>query len=94
MFRKLIAFCYVSLVKYIRVLCGEMQRFLMLNRWNIVLDVSYLQDAVHMNSCWDENFCDFFIYHRTTKNQSLVFAVRKAMLEKSKKVWEYWFFIW
>jgi hypothetical protein len=91
---KLIAFCYVSLVKYISVLCGEMQRFFMLNRWYIVLDVSYLHVAVHMNSCWGGNLCDFFIYNRTPKNQSLVVAFRKAMLEKSKKVWEYWVVIW
>jgi len=83
LFRKLIAFYYVNLVKYFSVLCGEMQRFVMLNRRYTVLEVSYVQDEVHMNSCRDQILCDFFVYYRTTKNQSLAVAIRKAMLEKS-----------
>lgn len=85
--RKLIFFCYVNLVKYISVLCGEMQRFVTLIRLYTVLDVSYLQDKVHVDSWRDQNLCDFFIYYRTTKNQTLVFAIRKAMLEKCKEIW-------
>jgi len=60
-----------------------MQRFVMLNRWYTVLEVSYFQDEVHMNSCRDQNLCDFIICYRTKKNQILVVAIRKAMLEKS-----------
>jgi len=71
--RKFFAFYYVNLVKYISVLCGEMQKFVMLNRRYTVLDVSYVQDEVHMNSFWNQNICDFFMYYRTKKNQSLFF---------------------
>ena len=50
-----------------------MQKFVMLNRRYTVLDVSYVQDEVHMNSFWNQNICDFFMYYRTKKNQSLFF---------------------
>jgi len=45
-----------------------------------------MQDEDHMNSCQHRNFCDFFLEYRTTKNQSLVVAFRKAMLEKPKEL--------